>query len=67
MMRKICEVIFSVNDSGKISTQFSFDNSIFLNEEDQAKISNVLEGLHYDFLYRMEEEGFVKTEIKLDS
>ena len=65
MESTICEITFFVREDGKISSRSNFDSKFFNSNKETA--NKVLEGLHYDFLYRMKEEKLVNYEIKKDA
>jgi len=56
----ITEVIGSITFFRKgeqVHSRFEFARKFF--KDDKAIANKVMEGLHYDFLYRMKEEGLV--------
>jgi hypothetical protein len=64
-IKKICSISFFVNEEGTISSQTNFDIGFFNGNREIA--NSILEGLHYDFLHRMNLEKLVNYEIKLNS
>ena len=62
--KAICEITFVINRNRTISSIYNFDSDFFRSKEVAAR---VLEGIHYDFLHRMKEEGLVNFEIELNS
>jgi hypothetical protein len=61
-MKIICEIAFMVNDEGRIFYRSNFDSGFFNSNKESA--NKVLEGLFYDFIFRMRDEKLIEYEIK---